>query len=140
MKMSLSKLIANDIINYGMSQTSGFDYSVFLDSYIDDFDIDSKNYILDNLDKICEDISTNENISYFNYNKERKEFDMVYYWDNLLDPVDKYVMGIMKDKGVDEQFEIEDIKCIAQSLIDDDSTKNLTVEKIYNYKTLEDTL
>ena len=49
MKMTLSKLIANDIVNYGMNQTSNFNYSVFLESYIDDFDLGSKKYILDNL-------------------------------------------------------------------------------------------
>ena len=38
MKMSLSKLIANDIINYGMSETSEDQYIVYLDSYLDDFD------------------------------------------------------------------------------------------------------
>lgn len=50
MKMTINKLIANDIINYGMSQTSNFDYSVYLDSYIDDYDLESQNYILNNLE------------------------------------------------------------------------------------------
>ena len=45
MKMSICKLIANDIVNYGMDQTSNFNYIVCLDSYIDDFDVESKNYI-----------------------------------------------------------------------------------------------
>ena len=95
MKMTLSKLIANDIINYGMSQTSGFDYSVFLESYIDDFDLEGKNYIYNNLEEICDAISKNENISYFNYNKETKEFDMVFYWNNLMNDTEKYVYEIL---------------------------------------------
>ena len=49
MKMTLSKLIANDIINYGMGQTSNFNYSVFLDSYVDDFELDDVRYIADSL-------------------------------------------------------------------------------------------
>ena len=32
MKLSINKLIANDIINYGMDQTSEFNYSVSLNS------------------------------------------------------------------------------------------------------------
>ena len=83
MKMTINKLIANDIINYGMSQTSNFDYSVYLDSYIDDYDLESQNYILNNLEDICSAISKNENISYFNYNKENKEFDMAFYWNKF---------------------------------------------------------
>ena len=137
MKMSINKLIANDIINYGMSKTSGFDYSVYLDSYIDDFDDKSKQYILDNLEDICKDISANENLSYFTYNKDSKEFDMVFYWDNLLDAVDKYVCGILKDKNLEDKFELDDIREISEELINDESLKNLTIEKIRNCKCME---
>lgn len=134
MKMTISKLIANDIINYGMNQTLGFDYSVYLNSYIDDFDEESKKYILDNLDNICNDIRSNENISYFDYNKDRKEFDMVFYWDNLLSDMEKFVCDIIKDKDKDASFELDDIRDIAHSIMEDEQTKNLTIEKIRNAK------
>ena len=134
MKMTLSKLIANDIINYGMSQTSNFNYSVFLDSYIDDFDEDSKKYILDNLGTICEDIRINENISYFNFNDETKEFDMVFYWDNLLNNTEKFICNIIKENGNQDDFELDDVRYIANSLLGDEQTKNLAIEKIRNVK------
>lgn len=134
MKMTLSKLIANDIINYGMSQTSNFNYSVFLDGYIDDFDEDSKKYILDNLGTICEDIRINENISYFNFNDETKEFDMVFYWDNLLNNTEKFICNIIKENGNPDDFELDDVRCIANSLLGDEQTKNLAIEKIRNVK------
>lgn len=134
MKMTLSKLIANDIINYGMSQTSNFNYSVFLDSYIDDFDEDSKKYILDNLGTICEDIRINENISYFNFNDETKEFDMVFYWDNLLNNTEKFICNIIKENGNPDDFELDDVRYIANSLLGDEQTKNLSIEKIRNVK------
>ena len=134
MKMTINKLIANDIINYGMNQTSGFDYSVYLNSYIDDYDEESKKYILDNLDNICNDIRSNENISYFNYNKDREEFDMVFYWDNLLSEMEKFVCDIIKDKDKDASFELDNIRDIAHSIMEDEQTKNLTIEKIRNAK------
>ena len=134
MKMTINKLIANDIINYGMNQTSGFDYSVYLNSYIDDYDEESKKYILDNLDNICNDIRNNENISYFNYNKDREEFDMVFYWDNLLGEMEKFVCDIIKDKNKDASFELDDIRDIAHSIMEDEQIKNLTIEKIRNAK------
>ena len=137
MKMSLNKLIANDIINYGMNQTSNFNYIVSLDSYIDDFDEDSKKYILDNLKTICDDIKANENVADFNYDKNNKEFDMVFYWNNLMDIVDNYVFDVMKERGIDDNYELEDIKSIAGEVMDDESTKNLTVEKIRNYRVRE---
>lgn len=137
MKMTLNKLIANDIINYGMSQTSGFDYSVFLESYIDDFDLEGRNYIYNNLEEICDAISKNENISYFNYNKETKEFDMVFYWNNLMNDTEKYVYEILTDLKDTDRFELDDIREIAMDLLYDDSTKNLTIEKIRNSKKKE---
>lgn len=137
MKMSLNKLIANDIINYGMNQTSNFNYIVSLDSYIDDFDKDSQKYILDNLKEICDDIKANENVADFNYDKNNKEFDMVFYWNNLMDIVDNYVFDVMKERGIDDNYELEDIKSIAGEVMDDESTKNLTVEKIRNYRVRE---
>lgn len=137
MKMTINKLIANDIINYGMSQTSNFDYSVYLDSYIDDYDLESQNYILNNLEDICLAISKNENISYFNYNKENKEFDMVFYWNNLMNDTEKYVYDIISYLKETDRFELEDIREIAMDLIYDESTKNLTIEKIRNSKKME---
>ncbi|MDO5556931.1 MAG: hypothetical protein Q4G05_01620 [Clostridia bacterium] len=137
MKMTLNKLIANDIINYGMSQTSGFSYLVFLDSYLDDFDIDSKNYILNNLDAICEDIASNENIAYFEFDKESKEFDMVFYWGNLMNETERYVYDIAKDKKLEDYFDLEGVKKIAGEILDDDQTKNLVIEKINNSRILE---
>lgn len=134
MKMTLNKLIANDIINYGMNQTSGFNYIVSLDSYIDDFDYDSQKYILDNLESICDDIAKNENIADFIFNKEEKEFDMVFYWNNLLSETEKYVYDILQDLKIEDKFELEDIREISRDLLLDSGTKNLTIEKIRNCK------
>lgn len=137
MKMSINKLIANDIINYGMDKTTNFNYIVSLDSYIDDFDEDTQKYILENLDDICEAISSNDNVADFHYNKKEKEFDMVFYWDNLMDVVDHYVLNILKEKGDEDNFEIDEIKEIAEEILQDESTRNLAFEKIRNYKNQE---
>lgn len=137
MKMSINKLIANDIINYGMDKTTNFSYIVSLDSYIDDFDEATQKYILENLDDICEAISSNDNVADFHYNKKEKEFDMVFYWDNLMDVVDHYVLNILKEKGEEDNFEIDEIKKIAEEILQDESTRNLAFEKIRNYKNQE---
>ena len=93
--------------------------------------------ILNNLEDICLAISKNENISYFNYNKENKEFDMVFYWNNLMNDTEKYVYDIISDLKETDRFELEDIREIAMDLIYDESTKNLTIEKIRNSKKME---
>lgn len=137
MKMTLCKLIANDIVNYGMDQTSNFNYIVCLDSYIDDFDKESKNYIYNHLEEICNDISNNENVADLHYDKNKREFDMVFYWGNLMDAIEKYVADIIDDLGEKDRFVLEDIREIAEDVILDDSLKNLTKEKIKNHKKME---
>ena len=137
MKMSICKLIANDIVNYGMDQTSNFNYIVCLDSYIDDFDEESKNYIYNHLEEICDDITNNENVADLNYDKSKREFDMVFYWGNLMDATEKYVADIIDDIGEKDRFVLEDIREIAEDIILDDSLKNLTKEKIRNHKKME---
>ena len=137
MKMSICKLIANDIVNYGMDQTSNFNYIVCLDSYIDDFDEESKNYIYNHLEEICDDITNNENVADLNYDKSKREFDMVFYWGNLMDATEKYVADIIDDLGEKGRFVLEDIREIAEDVILDDSLKNLTKEKIRNHKKME---
>lgn len=137
MKMSICKLIANDIVNYGMDQTSNFNYIVCLDSYIDDFDEESKNYIYNHLEEICDDITNNENVADLHYDKNKREFDMVFYWGNLMNATEKYVADIIDDLGEKDRFVLEDIREIAEDVILDDSLKNLTKEKIRNHKKME---
>lgn len=137
MKMSICKLIANDIVNYGMDQTSNFNYIVCLYSYIDDFDEESKNYIYNHLEEICDDITNNENVADLHYDKNKREFDMVFYWGNLMDATEKYVADIIDDLGEKDRFVLEDIREIAEDVILDDSLKNLTKEKIRNHKKME---
>ena len=42
-KLNLNKLIANDIINYGMDNTLGTNYIVSLDTFLKDYDDKSIN-------------------------------------------------------------------------------------------------
>ena len=114
-----------------------FNYIVCLDSYIDDFDEESKNYIHNHLEEICDDITNDENVADLNYDKSKREFDMVFYWGNLMDATEKYVADIIDDLGEKDRFVLEDIREIAEDVILDDSLKNLTKEKIRNHKKME---
>lgn len=137
MKMTLSKLIANDIVNYGMDQTSEFNYIVCLDSYIDDFDLESRDYIYKHLEEICSDIRNNENVADLYFNEKEKEFNMVFYWDNLMNDTEHYVSDIIRDLEEQDRFELDDIREIAHEMLYDESTKNLTIEKIKNSRKME---
>ena len=133
MKLSISKLIANDIINYGMSEANEDQYIVYLDSYLDDFDENSKNYIIDNLDEIINDIKENDKVCDLEYNKKENSLDMIFYWDYLLNPVDELVLDILKEKNIGDKIKIKEVKGIANDILNDEGTKNLAYEKIINY-------
>lgn len=133
MNLSINKLIANDIINYGMDQASEFNYVVGLDEYLEQFDDKSKKYILDNIEEICDDISSNERVADFIFEEEdgEKNFNMVFYWGYVLNDIEKIVLDNSKQLNVDLDF--EDVRSIANDLIDDDEFNDDLTYKITHY-------
>ena len=76
-KLNLNKLIANDIINYGMDNTLGTNYIVSLDTFLKEYDDETINYVKSHLSEIKEGIEQNENVADIVYDEKRQEFDMV---------------------------------------------------------------
>ena len=89
-KLTINKLIANDIINYAMDNAISENYNVSLNTYLNDFDDESKKYILKNIDTITEDIRQSENVLDLVVQKENNNtiFDMIFYWEKLLNQVE----------------------------------------------------
>lgn len=134
MKMTLNKLIANDIINYGMDQTTNFNYSVYLDEYITEYDEEGKKYILEHLDEISAAISNNENISYYSLEEDKKlgkYFDMVFYWGKLLNSTEMIVLKNADLFKID--LNLEDVREIASELIDDDDFNDALINLLKKY-------
>ena len=134
MKMTLNKLIANDIINYGMDQTTNFNYSVYLDEYIDEYDGEGKNYILEHLDEISDAISNNENISYYSLEEDEKlgkYFDMVFYWGKLLNSTEMIVLKNADLFKID--LNLEEVREIASELVDDDDFNDALINLLKKY-------
>ena len=136
MKLSINKLIANDIINYGMDQASQMEncnnanYIVSLDTYLKDFDKDSQKYILKNIDFIIEDISTSERVFDLEIEKEDKNInlDMIFSWENLLNEVDKKIDSTAKSMGV--EMDLKDIKEMSTNILDDDALNDDIISRI----------
>lgn len=134
MKMTLNKLIANDIINYGMDQTTNFNYSVYLDEYIDEYDEEGKKYILEHLDEISDAISNNENISYYSLEEDEKlgkYFDMVFYWGKLLNSTEMIVLKNADLFKID--LNLEDVREIASELVDDADFNDALINLLKKY-------
>lgn len=133
MKLTINKLIANDIINYGLEHTSSFNYSVSLQTYLNEYEEKEIKYILENLESICEDISKSEVVAEFTLEEydNDKHFYMTYYWGYLLSETEKIVYE--NANRMNYKLEFEEIREIANDLIDDDAFNDDLINKIKNY-------
>ncbi len=139
MKLSINKLIANDIINYGMDQAiqmedgNNANYTVSLDTYLKDFDEDTQKYILENIDDITKDIEASECILDLVVEKENNNinFNMIFYWENLLNEVDKKIDSTARSMGI--EMNLKDIKEMSADILDDDALNDNIINKIKNF-------
>jgi len=134
MKLSINKLIANDIINYGMDQTESFNYCVYMDQYTNDFEEKDKKYILDNIQEIFDDIKDNENVSYVELEEDEngnKYFDMDFYWGKLLNSTEMIVLKNADDMKV--ELELEDVRNITDELLDSNEFNDKVMKLIHSY-------
>ena len=106
-KLSISKLIANDIVNYGMDKTTSFNYIVSLNDFLDDYDEDTCNYIKSHINEIISDVEGNENVAQLDYDESRQEFDMVFYFDGLFSKLDKKIYNLSQEMGI--EFEPDEV-------------------------------
>ena len=133
MKLTINKLIANDMINYGMYKTSSFNYIVSLNSYLEEYDEESQKYIKENLDDIKDDIERNECVAdlVVEKNDDDIDFNMVFYWGYLLTQTEKIVYENAKRNNIELDF--EDIKDIASDILDDGSFNENINKYLKNY-------
>lgn len=133
MKLTINKLIANDIINYGMDCTSNFNYVVTLEEYLDAYEEESQKYILNNLDKIIEDIKENENVADLEVyeNDGSKDIDMVFYWGKLLTDFEQLIFS--KSRKLNIELDFEDIKSISFNILSNNEFNTNLVNKIKSY-------
>ncbi len=127
-KLSLSKLIANDIVNYGMDKTMGFQYVVSLSDFLDEYDDESRDYIKSHIREIIDDVEQNENVADLHYDEKEQDFDMVFYFDGLMDKLDKLVYDAGKNNGT--EYELEEVRNISYDLENSDDFKNLLNEHV----------
>lgn len=127
-KLSLSKLIANDIVNYGMDKTTSFNYIVSLNDFLDEYDEDTCRFIKAHINEIINDVEINENVAQLDYDEYRQEFDMVFRFNNLLTPLERRIMDTAKEKNI--EFELDKIREISFDLENSDEYDDLIINYI----------
>ena len=129
-KLNLAKLIANDIVNYGMDKTMSFNYIVSLNDFLDEYDEDTCNYIKSHITEIIDDVEQNENVADLEYDEKRQEFNMVFYYDHLLNSLEKNIINEAKNMGYD--FEVEELREMSYEIENSDEYRNIIHEAILN--------
>ena len=127
-KLSISKLIANDIVNYGMDKTTSFNYIVSLNDFLDDYDEETCNYIKSHINEIISDVEGNENIAQLDYNESRQEFDMVFYFDGLFSKLDKQIYNLSQEMGV--EFEPDEVWEISYDIENSEEYNDLIINAV----------
>ena len=130
-KLNLNKLIANDLVNYGMDKTTSFNYIVSLNDFLDDYDDDSRDYIKSHINEIIDAVHQNENVAQLDYDEKRQEFDMVFYFDGLFNKLEKKIYSSSQENGID--FEPEDIWQISYDIENSEEYNDL-IKKHINEK------
>lgn len=130
-KLSISKLIANDVVNYGMDKTTSFNYIVSLNDFLDDYDEDTRSYIKSHINDIIDAVHQNENVAQLDYDEKRQEFDMVFFFDNLMSPLEKRIMDTGKNMGID--YELDDVRSISYDIENSDEYDDLITSSIKNH-------
>ena len=127
-KLSISKLIANDIVNYGMDKTTSFNYIVSLNDFLDDYDEETCNYIKSHINEIISDVEGNENVAQLDYDELRQEFDMVFYFDGLFSKLDKQIYNLSQEMGV--EFEPNEVWEISYDIENSEEYNDLIINAV----------
>ena len=120
-KLTINKLIANDIVNYALDDAVCENYNVSLEVYLKNFDEDSKKYIKENIDTIIEDIENHESVLDLEVRKDETdvEIDMIFYIEKLYsNDVEKRIGETAEMMEI--KIELPEIQDMAVKILDDD--------------------
>lgn len=132
-KLTINKLIANDIINYALDDAVCDNYVMGINEYLKDFDDDSKKYINENIDTIIDDIEQSECVLDLEIDKGNNdiELDFIFAWGKLLNQVEQIVYDNSQLFNVELDF--EDVRKIADEILDDDEFNDDLINRIKTY-------
>lgn len=131
MKLTLNKIIADDIVEYALSDAISENYILSLDTYLNKCDYSTRTYISKNMNSIIGNIYANEKIVDLEVDKETKELDMIFFWENLMTDFEKNVYD--KARGLNISLDYNDVKDIADKVLNSKTLNKELVDKIKEY-------
>ena len=130
-KLTINKLIANDIVNYALDDAVCENYNVSLETYLKSFDEESKKYINENIDNILKDIENHESVLDLKVRKDDKgtEIDMIFYINKLYsNEVEKRIGDTAEMMKI--KIELPEIQDMAVKILDDDEFNDDLINRL----------
>lgn len=130
-KLTINKLIANDIVNYALDDAVCENYNVSLETYLKSFDEESKKYINENIDNILKDIENHESVLDLEVRKDNKgtEIDMIFYINKLYsNEVEKRIGDTAEMMKI--KIELPEIQDMAVKILDDDEFNDDLINRL----------
>lgn len=131
MKLTLNKIIADDIVEYALSDAISENYILSLDTYLNKCDYSTRTYISKNINSIIDNIYANEKIVDLEVDKETKELDMIFFWENLMTDFEKNIYD--KARGLNISLDYNDVKDIADKVLNSKTLNKELVDEIKEY-------
>lgn len=131
MKLTLNKIIADDIVEYALSDAISENYILSLDTYLNKCDYSTRTYISKNINSIIDNIYANEKIVDLEVDKETKELDMIFFWENLMTDFEKNVYD--KARGLNISLDYNDVKDLTDKVLNSKTLNKELVDEIKEY-------
>ena len=133
-KLTINKLIANDIVNYALDDAVCENYNVSLEGYLESFDEESKKYINENIDTILKDIENHESVLDLEVRKDEKgtEIDIIFYIEKLYSNEVEKRIGDTADM-MEIKIELPEIQDMAVKILDDDEFNDDLISRLKSF-------
>lgn len=131
MKLTLNKIIANDIVEYALSDAVSENYVLSLDIYLNKCDYSTRVYMSKNIDSIIDNIYSHDKIADLEVDKDTRELDMIFFWENLMTEFEKNVYEKAKEFNI--SLDYNDVKDIADKVLSSKTLNKKLIDEIKEY-------
>ena len=131
MKVTLNKIIANDIVEYALSDSISENYIFSLDTYLSKCDYSTSMYILKNMNSITDNIYLHEKVIDLEVDKDTKELNMIFYLEDLMTDFEKKIYDKAKELNISLNY--DDVKDIADKVLNSKTLNKELIDEIKKY-------
>ena len=86
------------------------------------------------INEIIDDVHQNENVAQMDYDEKRQEFDMVFYYDNLMTQLERRLYDTAKNMNI--EYELDDVREVSYDLENSDEYDDMLINAINKHSDL----